>query len=53
MFVDWDSAHRVFRAVMWLVALVLAVVVLTAVLPSEHASHGRARALPTVVQHWP
>lgn len=46
---DWGRIHRVFRAIMWLVALVLACVVVTLASPHatgapvHSASHGAAR----------
>ncbi len=39
---DWARIHRVFRALMWLVALVLACVVVT--LAAPHATGAPARS---------
>jgi hypothetical protein len=49
LFADWGHIHRLFRGVMWLVAVALACIVVTIVAPRSSATHARSDLRPLTV----
>jgi hypothetical protein len=45
LFVNWSSVNTMFRGLMWIVAIVLAGVIVTHVAPASHATHHTVRML--------
>jgi hypothetical protein len=45
LFVNWSSVSRLFRGLMWLVAIVLAGVIVVHLVPTAPAAHHAARLL--------
>ncbi|MBV8217144.1 MAG: hypothetical protein JO325_01660 [Solirubrobacterales bacterium] len=45
LFVNWASVGRMFRALMWLVAIVLAGVIVIHLVPATPAAHHTAQLL--------
>ena len=45
LFVNWSSVSRMFRGLMWLVAIVLAGVIVVHLVPAAPTAHHAARLL--------
>lgn len=45
LFVNWSSVNVMFRGLMWIVAIVLAALIVTHLAPDAHTAHHSVRLL--------